>query len=271
MSAYAMLTDTTLCIGCEACVDACKKVNGLGPDRLWPEQKAIDDLSATRYTTILRRPGPRYVRQQCRHCVDPACASACLVGAMHKTPEGPVVYDSGRCMGCRYCMVACPYGIPRYDWNKAVPYVRKCTMCYDRLKAGKLPACEEACPEKATIFGEREALLKVARQRLRDNPRKYVQRIYGETEVGGTSVLMISDIPLDFLAWKPRLADQPLPQLTWAALSKVPPVVIGVGGLMAGIYWVIGRRMKMQALAAAAAEQAAQAAEDPRAGEKGRE
>ena len=172
MTAKAILTDTTLCIGCEKCVEACRRENKLGEDKPRPWKMRIDDLSATRYTTIVRRPGSRFVRQQCRHCRQPACVSACLVGALQKTPEGPVIYDPDRCIGCRYCMMACPYGIPRYDWDKPVPYVRKCTLCYARLGQGREPACVEACPTKATIFGARDDLLAEAHRRIRRNPRK---------------------------------------------------------------------------------------------------
>jgi formate dehydrogenase iron-sulfur subunit len=255
---WAILTDTTLCVGCENCVQACKSENRLGKDAPRPWKKAIDDLSSTRYTTVLRRPGGHFVRQQCRHCLEPACASACLVGALQKTPEGAVVYDGGKCMGCRYCMVACPYGIPRYDWESAVPYIRKCTLCYDRIRAGGTPACVEACEQRATIFGPREEMLAEARRRIEGDRRRYVNKVFGETEIGGTSVLYISDIPLDFLAFKPELGDQPLPELTWAALSKVPPLILGVGGVMAGVWWVIGRRAKL------AHEAAQQRAEEQR-------
>ena len=270
MSTFSILTDTTLCTGCELCVAACKKEYNMGPDRLWRQKGAIDDLSATRHTTIIRRPGPRYVRRQCRHCLEPACVSACLVGALQQTPEGAVIYDGDRCMGCRYCMVACPYEIPRYDWDQAVPYIRKCSMCNHRTKDGDIPACVKACPEKASIFGSREEMLEVAGQRLRDNPNKYVQRIWGEREVGGTAVLYISDIPLDFLGSKPQLGEQSYPELTWASLSKVPPTILCVGGLMAGIYWIIGRRMKMQQLEAMAKVRATeQIADDAKKNEEG--
>ncbi len=245
MTAKAILTDTTRCTGCEKCVTACKQVNGLGPDQPRRWKLRIDDLSATRFTTIVRHDG-QFVRQQCRHCVEPACVSACLVGAMRKLPEGPVVYDGDRCMGCRYCMMACPFEIPRYDWAAAVPYVRKCTLCAPRLAEGRIPACVEACPEQATIFGDRDALLAEARRRIRATPARYVPHVYGEDDVGGTSVLMISSVPLDFLA-AGKVTDQPLPELTWAALSKVPPLALGVGGLMAGVFWITGRRMKLQA------------------------
>jgi formate dehydrogenase iron-sulfur subunit len=245
MSAKAILTDTTLCTGCELCVTACKRANGLGPDRPHRWQLGIDDLSATRFTTILHRSG-QSVRQQCRHCLEPACVSACLVGAMQKTPSGPVVYDADRCMGCRYCMMACPFEIPRYEWSARVPRVRKCTMCAPLLAQGKPPACVEACPEHATIFGDRQELLAEAHRRLRTTPGRYVNHVYGEGEAGGTSVLTISSVPLDFLAARAGITDQALPELTWAALSKVPPLALGMGGLMAGIFWITDRRMKLQ-------------------------
>jgi formate dehydrogenase iron-sulfur subunit len=257
----AILTDTTRCVGCEECVRACKRQNHLGKDvpRRW--QAAIDDLSATRYTTLVRRPGHRFVRRHCRHCLEPACVSVCIVGALQKRADGAVVYDSDRCMGCRYCMMSCPYGIPRYDWARAVPYLRKCVFCESRLRVGKQPACTEACPKQATVFGTREQLLEEAHRRIRDNPDLYVNQVFGETELGGTSVLYISDIPLGFLAFKPDLGERPLGTLTWAALSKVPPMVLGVGGLMAGVWWVTGRRMK---LAAEASEGPADADAAPR-------
>lgn len=246
-----ILTDTTLCTGCERCVEACKRENHLGADEPRPWKLRIDDLSSTRYTTIVRRPGNHYVRRLCRHCQEPACVSACIVGALQKTPEGPVIYNPDLCMGCRYCIMSCPYGIPRYDWEALVPRVRKCTMCHARIRAGRVPACVEACPEKATIFGPRDELIREARRRIERDPDRYVDKIYGETEIGGTSVLYISDIALGFLAYKPDLGEKPLPQLTWAALSKVPPLIVGMGGLMTGLYWVIERRMKLAAQSAA--------------------
>ncbi len=253
----AILNDTTRCTGCEKCVAACKEEYELGRDRPWRAQGAVSDLSSTRYTTIVRRPDEHYVRQQCRHCLEPACVSACLVGAMQKTPEGPVVYDADRCMGCRYCLAACPYGIPRYEWDQRVPYVTKCTMCIERVRRGDIPACVDACPEEATMFGTRAELLAEAHRRIDENPGKYQPRVFGEHEIGGTSVLYISDIPLDFLAWKPDLGTQPLPERTWAALHKVPPLMLGMGGLMTGIYWVVGRRMKLASEAATELETAA--------------
>lgn len=243
----AILIDITRCVGCEECVLACKEENDLGPDRLRPGQQAVDGLSATRFSTILRQPGDHFVRQQCRHCLEPACVSACLVGAMQKTPEGPVIYDTELCMGCRYCLLACPYGIPRYEWDASAPLVGKCTMCYSRIREGREPACVEACPEDALIFGERDDLLAEAHARIAAHPDRYMDHVFGETEVGGTSVLYVADISLGFLAWAENLGDEDLPHLSWASLKKVPGVIVGMGGLMGSIAWVINRRMKLAA------------------------
>jgi formate dehydrogenase iron-sulfur subunit len=247
MSTMGILTDVTRCIGCEECVAACKKTNQTGKDRPWRWQRNVQDLSASRWTTIKRFSGDHYVRQQCRHCLEPACASACPVGALHKMEDGAVVYDSNVCMGCRYCMMACPFGIPRYLWSAPVPYVRKCILCHDKIADGELdqPACTSACPAEATIYGPRDALLEEARKRIRDNPGRYIDKIWGEHEVGGTSVLYISDIPLDFLGWKKDLGQDPLPAKTWAALRQVPYVFGGVGIGMVGLHWIIGRRQKL--------------------------
>jgi len=242
-----MLIDTTLCTGCERCVQACKQENNLGEDlpRRW--KRSIDDLSSTRFTTIVRREGNRFVRQFCRHCEEPACVSACIVGALRKTAEGPVIYDASKCIGCRYCLMSCPFGIPRYDWESPTPYVRKCILCYPRILDGRAPACVEACPEEAAFFGPRDMIIDEAHRRIEENPERYVRTVVGETEAGGSSVVYISDIPLGFLSYNPNPGDQPLPALTWSALSKVPPLIVGMGGLMTGIYWIIERRKKLAA------------------------
>jgi formate dehydrogenase iron-sulfur subunit len=241
----AILTDTTKCIGCSECVLACAKVNHLKNDvpRRWDSN---DGLSARKWTSVLGRPDDKYVRKQCRHCLDPACVSACPVGAMHETAIGAVVYDSSKCLGCRYCMMACPFGIPRYDWSRIVPYVRKCILCYDRIEKGGQPACTEVCPTKATIFGDRDELLAEAHRRIRENPGKYRNQVWGESEVGGTSVLYISDIDLSFLTYGEHFGNKPLPHTTRVAMESVPFAFVGVGAAMMGLYWIIHRRMKLQ-------------------------
>ena len=250
----AILTDVTKCIGCEKCVAACASENKL--EAPLPARWTRDDgLSAERFTAVVHHGGAN-VRKQCRHCVEPACASACPVGALHKTAEGPVVYDADKCLGCRYCMVACPFGIPRYMWGAAVPYVRKCTMCHEnRVKDGRQPACTEACPTQATIFGEREPLLAEAHRRIREAPEKYQPVVWGETDAGGTSVMYVSPIPLDFLNVGRSVEGQALPRLTTTAMAAVPPVFVGVGAVMGGVRWIIGRRMKLEGGEQAAAGQ----------------
>jgi len=232
----AILTDLTKCIGCEACVWACKEVNDL------PRDDGARALSDTTWTAVERH-GEINVRRQCMHCLDPACASVCPVKALHKTPEGPVVYDASRCIGCRYCMLGCPFGVPKYEWGSTLPKVRKCILCAEkRLAEGRQPACTEACPTGATIFGDRDELLREARRRIEAEPDRYVPRIYGEREAGGTSVLYLSSVPFEELGFTTALTDQSYPGLTWEILRKIPNVVALGGVTLFGIWWITGRR-----------------------------
>lgn len=234
----AILIDLTLCVGCNACQTACKEVNNLPLD----EEK---DLSPTSYTALQEYDGV-YVRRMCQHCDDPTCASVCPVGAFTKKEEGPVLYDADKCIGCRYCMQACPFQVPRYEWSSTYPRVQKCVLCYDRLAQGLPTACSEACPTGSTIFGDRDEMLKIAYERINAEPDKYIQKIYGEREVGGTSVLYISSVPFEDLGFHTTLQTTPLPELTWNALSKIPGVV-SVGGVMLfGIWWITNRRQEVQ-------------------------
>lgn len=230
----ALLVDTTQCIGCGLCVSACKETNGL------PGGEAAE-LSAVAFT-VVESHADVFVRRFCMHCVDPTCASVCPVGAFRKTAEGPVVYEAHRCIGCRYCMMACPFGIPRYEWSSTLPVVKKCTMCAPRQAQGLQPACAEACPTGATIFGERDELLAEAHRRIRENPSGYVNHVYGEKEVGGTSVLFLSAVPFESLGFPADLPHDALPQYTYRVLSKIPSVVSLGGILLGGIWWITARR-----------------------------
>jgi formate dehydrogenase iron-sulfur subunit len=246
----AILTDVTRCTGCEACVKACQLLHELPKERAWPWVRNIDDLSHSRWTTLVRvesERGSRFVRRHCRHCVDPECVSVCIVGALKKTKEGPVVYDPDLCIGCRYCMIACPWEIPRYSWEEAVPFVQKCDLCYERtVNEGKLPACVEACPEKATIFGERDELLAEAHRRIKAHPGRYVDHVWGEKEVGGTSVLYISDVELNLSDLERPVTDEaPMPRRTTKILHQMPLAFVGMAALMGGVYWVIDRRRRL--------------------------
>lgn len=240
----ALLIDVTRCVGCYHCVDACTQANNLGPHLPAP-QDSPDGLSARRWSTLVAGPANRYIRKQCRHCLEPACAAACPVGAMRKTDQGPVIYDSSKCLGCRYCMMACPYGIPRYTWDSLAPVVSKCTLCYNRLQTGQLPACAEACPEQAVMFGPRANLLAQAHHQLKTEPHRYLPQVFGEFEAGGSAVLYLSDVPLEVLLTNgSQPGNEPLPALTEAVMSKVPPIALGVAAVMTGIHWIIERRMR---------------------------
>lgn len=242
-AANGLLIDLTKCVGCGECVSACLAAHDLPGDA-----DDVTGLSATALTALKEVDGV-YVRQLCRHCVTPSCVSVCPVEAFRKTPEGPVVYDASRCMGCRYCMQACPFGIPKYEWNDPVPAVVKCDFCATRQAEGKPTACTEACPEGATLFGNRDELLAEAKRRLADEPDKYFQHIYGEHEVGGTSVLILSPVPIEQLPLKLGLPATAMPNLTWAALEKVPGVVTVGGAALMALFWITHRREEVSAAA----------------------
>lgn len=240
--AKAILVDITKCAGCGACEQTCKETHGFGAE---PEPV----LSATALTVIEPR-GERFVRRLCMHCQDPACASACPVGALKKNALGPVTYDAGKCIGCRYCMIACPFTVPRYEWTRLAPLVKKCDMCSQRVKKGDQPACVEACPTGASTFGDRDAILEEAQRRILGDS-KYVRHIYGSTEVGGTSVFFLSDVPFEKLGFV-AAPSQPMPVLSANALGDVPNVVLIGGTLLTGIYWITERRRNVAAAEAAA-------------------
>jgi formate dehydrogenase iron-sulfur subunit len=245
-----LLIDTTKCIGCRGCTLACKESNGL------PVDDGGGGLSATTWTTVEDKGGV-HVRRQCMHCEDPACASVCPVGAMRKTDEGPVVYDETKCIGCRYCMVACPFSIPRYEWGQAAPRVRKCILCYERaVKAGKPTACASVCPTGATLFGERAALVKEAEHRINADPGRYWPQVYGAREAGGTSVMYLAAMDFAKLGFKTTLRSEAYPKLTWSVLSRLPNVVSVAGVGLAGVWWLTSRR---EAVAAAEASERAHA------------
>jgi formate dehydrogenase iron-sulfur subunit len=229
-----LLFDATRCIGCGACSAACKEQNDL------PLPIESNTTAAT-WTVVEPREGT-FVRRMCMHCLTPTCVSVCPVGAMRKTDLGPVVYDSEKCIGCRYCIMACPFGVPKYQWDRPVPIVGKCVLCFERLKAGQPTACAAVCPTGATKFGEREELIREARARIAAEPDRYVDHVYGVDEAGGTSVIMLSGVPFEALGLPGGLPREPMPLLTWQALSKVPDVVLIAAAFLYGVHWITKRR-----------------------------
>lgn len=203
--AVAMLYDTTVCIGCKACVAACTTANGLIPDTtasggLW--QMPADLNAQTKNIIMLARDGDEtsFVKKQCMHCLDPACVSGCPFKALTKGKYGIVEWEPSRCIGCRYCEISCPFDVPRFEWTKFNPKIVKCELCNFRLADGEQPACTDVCPTHAVIFGTREDLLAEAKRRIAASPGKYYQdRVYGEGDLGGTQVLYLSHLPFEKL------------------------------------------------------------------------
>jgi len=239
----SVLVDTTLCIGCRACEAACSEANALpAPSPGEPVFDAQRTTSMDAFTVVNRfekgadHSEVRYVKTQCMHCVAPACASACPNRALDKKRNGPVTYDAGRCMGCRYCMVACPFQIPKYSYNELAPRVRKCTFCAPRQARGLAPACATVCPSGALTFGKRAQLLDAANLRIYQNPNTYVHHVYGEREAGGTNWLYISDVPFEKLAMKVGVLETPYPDLVKGALGAPPFVMTLWPPLLMGLY-----------------------------------
>src|SRR5262245_5772031 len=272
------LIDITNCIGCRACQVACKQWN----DREGEETELVAQLgfqnpatlTAKTYTLISfhemedpQKPAglaAAYVMRRCLHCLEPGCVSACPTTALHREPDGPVSYDAAKCIGCRYCMLACPWDVPTAEWDKLAPKIEKCTHCADRrdqalptARNGQplseherklyqetiaVPACVKACPADALRYGTRDEMLTMARQRLAARPDKYVDHIYGEKELGGTSVLYVSSVPFEKLGF-PTYGEKPFPTFTAAALGAVPTAVIALGGLLGAAYAVFNKRV----------------------------
>ena len=252
----AMLVDTTLCAGCRGCEAACAEANALAPPS--PEldvRKTRRDTGPEAFTVVNGFAGggahgeDRFAKRQCMHCIAPACASACPVRALDKQPGGPVIYRGERCMGCRYCMVACPFEIPKYQYDRLAPLVRKCTFCAQRQDEGKKPACAEVCPTGALMFGKRGSLLELAKGRVYRNPEKYAHRVYGEHEAGGTDWLYISDVPFETLAM-PSVRDEPYPDKVQGALGAPPFVMTLWPPLLMGVYAFSKRRDEVARAAA---------------------
>lgn len=252
-----VLVDTTVCIGCRRCEWACKEWNKLPGQKPLKDYESDQDIfrefrrtNADTYTVVNRYRNPRdaskpiYVKRQCMHCFEPGCASSCFVKAFSKTPQGAVVYDASLCVGCRYCLAACPFDMPAYQYNDPLtPEVTKCTFCFDRIrKEGGVPACVGICPVETMTFGKRSDLLDLAHKKIRDNPGRYVNHVYGAHEVGGTSWMYLSAVPFNMIGFRTDLGTVPIPTLGKPFLSLVAPVFIAIPALCMGLYSFKKRR-----------------------------
>jgi formate dehydrogenase iron-sulfur subunit len=259
---YGVLVDTTQCIGCRRCEWACNEWNK-NPnlpiqhfeasvnqrDSIFNKQRR---MNAYTFTVVNRfkssKDGkPIYVKRQCMHCEDPACLAACFVDAFRKTAEGSVLYNPHVCVGCRYCMIACPFDVPGYEYYSALnPQVTKCTMCYDRItKEGGIPACVDICPAEVMRFGKRSELINLAHEKIRNNPGKYVDHVYGEHEVGGTSWLYLSAVPFNEIGFKTDIVKTPIPNLSKSFLFTVKIFeIVGAWPLVFGAYYAISKARK---------------------------
>ena len=229
--AKSVLVDLTRCIGCRGCQIACKEWNerSVKKTEMYGNFTNPPELNSECFTHIRYieqekdgTPVWSFVKDQCLHCKNPACASVCPVEALKKTDNGPVTYNFSRCIGCRYCLLACPFYIPKYEWESTSPWIRKCTFCADRQADGKVPACIKVCPTNVMFFGPLDEVKKEAEKRLKENPGKYVNQIYGKEEAGGTSWMYMSAIPFDQLGFDTRIPGMKLPNLTWGML--IPPL-----------------------------------------------
>ena len=254
-----VLVDLTKCVGCRTCEAACNKEQQLpAPDRPFNDSSVFDEIHhgqkrrtsekaytvVNRYDVEGREGGPVFRKFQCNHCQEPACLTSCFVNAYKKTPEGAVVYDPTVCVGCRTCMVACPFYVPAYSYSSPInPVVKKCIMCYDtRLKFGRPPACVESCPQEVMVFGKRKDLIKLGHQRIKENPGKYVDHIYGETEVGGTSWMYLSDVPFDQVGFDTHLGNEPVISYVKEFLTVVPMVLTIWPALFTGFHLLSNRK-----------------------------
>jgi formate dehydrogenase iron-sulfur subunit len=249
---YGLLIDTTKCVGCRGCQVACKQSNDLAaePTGFRAIRTNPPDLTARTWSLVefyeVPKPGKRvawhFIKRQCMHCLEPACVPVCPVHGLQKTVEGPVIHDANRCIGCRSCMIACPFNVPKYEQGSATSRMRKCRMCVERLADGEQPACSKACITGAIKFGPRDALLAEAHDRIAASPDQYLSHVYGENEVGGTAALYLADVAFDKIGLPANLPSKAVSANVLPFMSLVPTMA-GRAAVMAFAY-LLARRQR---------------------------
>ncbi|OIP91257.1 MAG: 4Fe-4S ferredoxin [Syntrophobacterales bacterium CG03_land_8_20_14_0_80_58_14] len=241
-----VIVDTTRCVGCRSCELACAEAHNLPiPDisdtSVFEKNRPTSETQwevVNRYQT---EKGEIFAKRQCMHCNQPGCVSACPVNAMEKRKEGPVTWDTN-CMGCRYCMISCPFDVPKFEHNSATPKLQKCNLCWERLKQGEKPACVEACPAEALTFGTRRELIEEANTRIYKKPNEYISHIFGEHEVGGTGYLYLSSVPFEQIGFRSDLGTTAYPEYTKGFLYSVPVVLLLWPAFLSGVSAITKRK-----------------------------
>lgn len=246
------LVDTTVCIGCRKCEWACKKVHSIPTPSIeeYEDKSVFENMRRpnTGALTVInaydnpKNPDkPINVKVNCMHCDHPACVSACIVGAFSKQENGSVIWDGSKCIGCRYCMVACPFQIPAFEYDTAFqPDILKCDFCYNKIKEGQIPACVEICPVEAITYGKRYEIIELAHKKIKQEPDRYMDHVYGEHEAGGTSWVYLAGRDFDKLDF-PKVGNKPMPGTSESIQHAIfayfiPPLALY--GLLGGIMWL---------------------------------
>ncbi len=253
---YGMLIDLSKCMGCRGCQVACKQWNDLpaeptmlGDDYTNPQQRSAYTWTTIEFLTaeVEGKTVSTFTKNGCMHCEHPACEAACIAGAITKQENGAVTIDHDKCIGCRYCQVACPFGVPKYEYDKPVPKMQKCDLCFDRISVGLEPACAATCPNDAIQFGDRAELLQLAKERIANGNGKYIDHVYGEHEAGGTAVMYISSVPLDLTKLNQNVTEEEIPNFTWKAMKQLPALLSVVATASLGLLAYSNRRSKLEA------------------------
>ena len=263
-NAMGVLVDLSRCVGCRSCEAACNQEQHLPPpDKPFTDFSVFQEIhhgqkrrtDETCYTIVNSydipgRNHPLFRKIQCNHCMEPACLTSCFVNAYTKTPEGAVIYNADVCVGCRTCMIACPFYIPTFRYSSAFhPRIMKCVFCHEtRLSKGLPPACVEACPQEALTFGRRSDLTEIGRQRIRENPGVYVDHIYGEHEAGGTAWMYLSPAPFEQVGFDTTVPKEPILNYVKDFLSIVPMVLTIWPALFAGFHLLATRKDRVEEL-----------------------
>jgi formate dehydrogenase iron-sulfur subunit len=241
-----VLVDTTRCVGCRSCELACAEAHNMPIPDIGNTSvfEKVRPTSETQWTLVNRYKtdkGEIFAKKQCMHCNQPACVSACLVKAMEKRKNGAVTWDTN-CMGCRFCMVSCPFDIPKFEYGSAAPKIQKCSLCWERIEKGEKPACVGACPAEALSFGSRRELIEEANRRIYQNDGKYFSHIYGENEVGGTGYLYLAGVSFDQIGFRMDLGKTSYPEFSKGFLYSVPIVLLLWPALLLGINTLTNRK-----------------------------